>query len=208
MVSVQCWGFEPSAVSLYGRAATGRGWGLHQIFSVPPAGGLYCRVCGGRRPVARVVSLVWPLARAWSAGVVVSHGNELVSFLFEARTGLFRLGRQLASLALVLSCASVCCAVLCCALLCCAALLRPVLRCALLCRAVPCRAVPCRAFACCGVSCLAMPCRAVPCHDAPCRGGSCRLVPKLLIPKNKRPGCLPTGKGTRAGLCVLCARRA
>ena len=33
-------------------------------------------------------------------------------------------------------------------------------------------------------------------------------VPKALLPKGKRPGCLPTGKGKRAGLCVLCARRA
>ena len=31
-------------------------------------------------------------------------------------------------------------------------------------------------------------------------------VPKALLPKGKRPGCLPTGKGKRAGLCVLCAR--
>ena len=35
-----------------------------------------------------------------------------------------------------------------------------------------------------------------------------RVVPKALLPKGKRPGCLPTGKGKRAGLCVLCARRA
>ena len=34
------------------------------------------------------------------------------------------------------------------------------------------------------------------------------VVPKALLPKGKRPGCLPTGKGKRAGLCVLCARRA
>ena len=33
-------------------------------------------------------------------------------------------------------------------------------------------------------------------------------VPKALLPKGKRPGCPPTGKGKRAGLCVLCARRA
>ena len=33
-------------------------------------------------------------------------------------------------------------------------------------------------------------------------------VPKALLPKGKRPGCLPTGTGKRAGLCVLCARRA
>ena len=33
-------------------------------------------------------------------------------------------------------------------------------------------------------------------------------VPKALLPKGKRPGCLPTGKGKRARLCVLCARRA
>ena len=26
------------------------------------------------------------------------------------------------------------------------------------------------------------------------------------ITKGQRPGCLPTGKGKRAGLCVLCAR--
>ena len=32
-------------------------------------------------------------------------------------------------------------------------------------------------------------------------------VAKALLPKGKRPGCLPTGKGKRAGLCVLCARR-
>ena len=31
-------------------------------------------------------------------------------------------------------------------------------------------------------------------------------VPKALLPKGKRPGCLPTGKGKRAGLCGLCAR--
>ena len=31
-------------------------------------------------------------------------------------------------------------------------------------------------------------------------------VPKALLPKGKRPGCLPTGKGKRAGLCVSCAR--
>ena len=31
-------------------------------------------------------------------------------------------------------------------------------------------------------------------------------VPKALLPKGKRPGCLPTGTGKRAGLCVLCAR--
>ena len=31
-------------------------------------------------------------------------------------------------------------------------------------------------------------------------------VPKGLLPKGKRPGCLPTGTGKRAGLCVLCAR--
>ena len=30
-------------------------------------------------------------------------------------------------------------------------------------------------------------------------------VPKALLPKGKRPGCLPTGTGKRAGLCVLCA---
>ena len=34
------------------------------------------------------------------------------------------------------------------------------------------------------------------------------VVPKALLPKGKRPGCLPTGTGKRAGLCVLCARRA
>ena len=34
----------------------------------------------------------------------------------------------------------------------------------------------------------------------------CCVVPKALLPKGKRPGCLPTGKGKRAGLCVLCAR--
>ena len=31
-------------------------------------------------------------------------------------------------------------------------------------------------------------------------------VPKALLPKGKRPGCLPTGTDKRAGLCVLCAR--
>ena len=31
-------------------------------------------------------------------------------------------------------------------------------------------------------------------------------VPKALLPNGKRPGCLPKGKGKRAGLCVLCAR--
>ena len=39
-------------------------------------------------------------------------------------------------------------------------------------------------------------------------GCVCADVPKALLPKGKRPGCLPTGKGKRAGLCVLCARRA
>ena len=34
----------------------------------------------------------------------------------------------------------------------------------------------------------------------------CCVVPKALLPKGKRPGCLPTGTGKRAGLCVLCAR--
>ena len=33
-----------------------------------------------------------------------------------------------------------------------------------------------------------------------------RAVPKALLPKGKRPGCLPTGTGKRAGLCVLFAR--
>ena len=31
-------------------------------------------------------------------------------------------------------------------------------------------------------------------------------VPKALLPNGKRPGCLPKGKGKRAGLCVLRAR--
>ena len=34
------------------------------------------------------------------------------------------------------------------------------------------------------------------------------FVPKALLPKGKRPGCLPTGTGNRAGLCVLCVCRA
>ena len=53
----------------------------------------------------------------------------------------------------------------------------------------------------CGVvRCGAMPCGAVQCRVVWCG------VPKALLPKGKRPGCLPTGTGKRAGLCVLCAR--
>ena len=41
---------------------------------------------------------------------------------------------------------------------------------------------------------------------ASCCGVSLCVVPKALLRKGKRPGCLPMGKGKRAGLCVLCAR--
>ena len=37
-------------------------------------------------------------------------------------------------------------------------------------------------------------------------GVVCCGVLKALLPNGNRPGCLPKGKGKRAGLCVLCAR--
>ena len=55
---------------------------------------------------------------------------------------------------------------------------------------------------CCVVWCGVVSCCVVLCGVVLCG------VPKALLPKGKRPGCLPTGKGKRAGLCVLCARRA
>ena len=53
--------------------------------------------------------------------------------------------------------------------------------------------------------CGAVPCGAVWCGVVWCGVVWCG-VPKALLPKGKRPGCLPTGKGKRAGLCVWRAR--
>ena len=48
-------------------------------------------------------------------------------------------------------------------------------------------------------------CGVVQCSAVQCGVVWCG-VPKALLPNGKRPGCLPKGKGKRAGLCVLCAR--
>ena len=74
---------------------------------------------------------------------------------------------------------NLCCVVLCCVVLCCV-----VLCCVVLCCVVLCCVVLCCVVLCCVVLC--------------CAEGA--------ITKRQRPGCLPTGTGKRAGLCVLCAR--
>ena len=83
--------------------------------------------------------------------------------------------------------------------------------CAVVCRGVPWCAVVCRGVPCCGVVCCAVLCCAVLCCAVLwCAVLCCAVlwcgVPKALLPKGKRPGCLPTGTGKQAGLCVLCAR--
>ena len=52
------------------------------------------------------------------------------------------------------------------------------------------------------VRCDVVSCRVLWCGVVWC-GVVCR---RRCYQKAKRPGCLPTGKGKRAGLCVLCAR--
>ena len=75
-------------------------------------------------------------------------------------------------------------------------------RCAVLCRVVCCDGVlPPSWWGCVLLCCVASRCGVLCCV-------ALRCVPKALLPKGKRPGCLPTGKGKQAGLCVLCARRA
>ena len=87
------------------------------------------------------------------------------------------------------SCSPVCPLCVLCGVCCVLGHLAPVHRCA--------RSVCCVA---CAVSWATWPlCTGVP---ARC------VVPKALLPKGKTPGCLPTGKGKRAGPCVLCVRRA
>ena len=62
----------------------------------------------------------------------------------------------------------------------------------------------------CGVWCGVVWCGVVWCGVVWCGVVWCGVVwcgvPKALLPKGKRPGCLSTGTGKRAGLCVLCAR--
>ena len=52
----------------------------------------------------------------------------------------------------------------------------------------------CCVVLCCVVLCCVVLCCVVLC----CAEGA--------VTKRQRPGCLPTGTGKRAGLCVLCAR--
>ena len=80
------------------------------------------------------------------------------------------------------------------------------------CGVVWCGVVWCGVVWCGVVRCGAVRCGVVWCGVVWCGVVWCGVVwcgvPKALLPKGKRPGCLPTGKGKRAGLCVLCARRA
>ena len=73
------------------------------------------------------------------------------------------------------------------------------------CDAVRCGAVRCGAVWCGVVWCGVVWCGVVWCGVVWCGVVWCG-VPKALLPYGKRPGCLPKGKGKRAGLCVLCAR--
>ena len=115
----------------------------------------------------------------------------------------------------VLCCAVLCCAVLCCVVLCCVALCRIVLCCVLFCCVALCCIVLCRAVMCVVLCCVVV-CHVALCHVVLCCVmlfcvvfccvALCCVVPKALVPNGKRPGCLPMGKGKRAGLCVRCAR--
>ena len=108
----------------------------------------------------------------------------------------------------VLCCVVLCCVVLCCVVLCCVVLCCVVLCCVVLCCVVLCCVVLCCVVLCCVVLCCVVLCCVVLCCVVSWCGVVWCGVPKALLPKGKRPGCLPTGKGKRAGLCVLCARRA
>ena len=78
------------------------------------------------------------------------------------------------------------------------------------CGAVRCGAVQCGVVWCDVVWCDVVWCGVVWCGVVWCGVVWCGVVwcgvPKALLPNGKRPGCLPKGKGKRAGLCVLCAR--
>ena len=93
----------------------------------------------------------------------------------------------------VLCCVVLCCVVLCCVVLCCVCVC-VVLCCVVLCCVVLCCVVLCCVVLCCVVLCCVVLCCAVLC----CAEGA--------VTRRQRPGCLPTGTGKRAGLCVLCAR--
>ena len=97
-------------------------------------------------------------------------------------------------------------------------------RCILLCCAVACCVVLCCVVSCCVVSrcvmcvvlCCVVSCRVVSFRVVLCRVVSCRVVCVLLcsvvwcaegaVTRRQWPGCLPTGTGKRAGLCVWRAR--
>ena len=66
-------------------------------------------------------------------------------------------------------------------------------------------------YLCCGVSVIRCPVPVL--ARRPWVWRCCALSHPLVVccaegavTKGQRPGCLPTGKGKRAGLCVLCAR--
>ena len=100
----------------------------------------------------------------------------------------------------------VCLAVVCLCVLFCAAVLCAV--CALRCRAVLSLSSALCAVLCSAVLvCLRCAARVVCAFSGTCCCGALLcVVPEALLPKGKRPGCLPTGTGKGAGLCMLCAR--
>ena len=75
------------------------------------------------------------------------------------------------------------------------------------CGVVWCGVVWCGVVWCGVVWCGVVWCGVVWCGVVWCGVVWCGVVSKALLPNGKRPGCLPKGKGKRAGLCVLCARR-
>ena len=61
-----------------------------------------------------------------------------------------------------------------------------------------CSALHCVVLCCVVLCCVVLCCVVLCCVVLCCAEGA--------ITKRQRPGCLPTGTGKRAGLCVLCAR--
>ena len=92
--------------------------------------------------------------------------------------------------------AVMCCVAFHCVLQCCAMLV--VVRGVVWCGVVWCGVVWCGVVWCGVVWCGVVWCGVVWCGVVWCAEGA--------VTKRQRPGCLPTGTGKRAGLCVLCAR--
>ena len=101
------------------------------------------------------------------------------------------------------------CGVVWCGVACCGVVWCGVVWCGVVwCGVVWCGVVWCGVVWCDVVWCGVMWCGVVWCGVVWCGVVWCGVVwcAEGAVTKGQRPGCLPTGKGKRAGLCVLCAR--